>query len=421
MAGLNERRKSRTYVYAQTGEECNEEKPCSNCVRHGVACSLAGGPYVPREDAKNRRTSTTSSSASLTQTTSQDTGLSSATASATGSRGPSPRPGPFQVLTGLIERPPPGENWTLDLELMHHFMLHTGFVLTEHHDMEYILDIWRVELPKVAFQFEYVMHSLLGFSALHKAYVEPENAQRLRESAVDHLDKALVLYRSEPSPATAENANAKFVFTWIVALFAYAIPPSLPPIDAIVELFMLVKGIDAILSETWFWVSQGPFAPILNRGFQEAVPTALESFAVPEGIDFGLNHLDYMIGVDAMLPDDRRTCALILTELKGIYNTMHPAQNSCSVASILCFPKQDSGSFAQLVKQRLPQALIILAYYCVMLDILDPRWWIHGWSKRVLQDVLGSLDEQWRHWIEWPVQTVLLKESTPRASANFMI
>ena len=31
-------------------------------------------------------------------------------------------------------------------------------------------------------------------------------------------------------------------------------------------------------------------------------------------MDFGLNHLDFMLGVDVMLPDDRRTCALILVE-----------------------------------------------------------------------------------------------------------
>ena len=138
-------------------------------------------------------------------------------------------------------------------------------------------------------------------------------------------------------------------------------------------------------------------------------------------MDFGLNHLDYMIGVEPMIPEDRRTCALILTELKAIYNTVLPTQATCSVASILCFPKQDSGNFAQLVKRRLPQALIILAYYTVLLDILDNRWWIRGWSKRVLQDVLGSIDEQWRHWIEWPVQTVLLKEPGPAASADFMV
>lgn len=127
-------------------------------------------------------------------------------------------------------------------------------------------------MPKVAFAHDYVMHGLLGFSALHKAHLEPSNAPNLHAIAVDHLDKALVVYRAESAkPTTAENASAKFAFTWIVALFAYAIPPSLPPIDAIVELFMLVRGIDASLSETWFWVSQGPFAPLLTRGFQEAI------------------------------------------------------------------------------------------------------------------------------------------------------
>ncbi|KAK3714182.1 hypothetical protein LTR37_007984 [Vermiconidia calcicola] len=349
--------------------------------------------------------------------------MSSATASASASQRASPRPSPFQVLTGLIDRPSPGEdkNWILDLELMHHYMTHTKQILTEHHDLDNILQIWQIDLPKIAFHSDYVMHAILGFAALHKAHIEPEHAERLRESAVDHLDKALVLYRSATTPATAENANAKFVFTWIVALFAYAIPPSLPPIDAIVELFMLVKGIDAILAETWFWVSQGPFAPILTRGFQEAIDTPLESYRVPEGMDFGVAHLDFMIGVDAMLPDDRRTCAVILAELKAIYDTVLQSRASCSVAQIMCFPKQDSGNFAQLVKRRVPQALIILAYHCVLLDLLDSRWWINGWSSRVLRDVLGSLDEQWRHWIQWPVQVILLDKQQPLGSSSELV
>lgn len=139
-------------------------------------------------------------------------------------------------------------------------------------------------------------------------------------------------------------------------------------------------------------------------------------------MDFGLNHLDFMLGVDAMLPDDRRTCALVLNELKQVYENLVQQTATAGVASILCFPKQDSGKFAQLIKRRVPQALIILAYYCVLLDILDTRWWVYGWSTRVLRDVLGSLDEQWRHWIEWPVQSVLMKEQPPPpATADFSI
>jgi hypothetical protein len=164
-------------------------------------------------------------------------------------------PSPFTVLTGLIDRPLPSQDdtgWMLDLQLMHHYLTHTRYILTEHDEMDNVLQIWQEEMPKVAFSSNYCMHALLGFAALHKAYLQPIEAPMLRTCAVDHLDKALVLYREHAATTTAENANAKFAFTWLVALFAYAIPPSVPPIDAIVELFLLVKGIDTILSETWY-------------------------------------------------------------------------------------------------------------------------------------------------------------------------
>lgn len=230
---------------------------------------------MQREDTKNRRASAASSSSTVSRTTSQERSLSSTAAA----RSPSVQTSPFSALTGMIERPSPTENraWIPDLELMHHYMTNTKLILTEYQDVPEVLQIWQTEMPKVAFRHDYVMHALLGFSALHKAQLEVANAPQLHATAVDHLDKALVIYRSESvRPTTLENADAKFAFTWIVALFSYAIPPSLPPIDAIVELFMLVRGIDAIVSETWFWVSQGPFAPILTRGFQEAVSVPRE-------------------------------------------------------------------------------------------------------------------------------------------------
>ncbi|KAF2166834.1 hypothetical protein M409DRAFT_66395 [Zasmidium cellare ATCC 36951] len=399
--------------------KCNEEAPCSNCVRHGVACSLAGGPYVPREDAKARRKSTASSDHTNPSRTASLEASVNNTGSTSAVESPS-APSPFTVLTGLIDRPISGpgqeQNWQLDLQLMHHYMSNTKFILNETQDIDFILRIWQEELPKVAFTCDYVMHGLLGFSALHKAVLDPENAPMLQASAVDHLDKALVLYRRDSSIGTPESANAKFAFTWLVALFAYAIPPSVPPIDAMVELFLLVKGIDAILSETWYWVAQGPFAAILTRGFQEAITLSPDgsssTYTIPDGMDFGLAHLDFMLGVDAMIPDDRRVCAVVLAELKQIYDSVLRSDGSCSVASILCFPKQDPVPFAELIRRRVPQALIVLSYYCVLMDVLDNRWWINGWSSRVITDVMGSLDEPWKHWIEWPVESILYKQAT---------
>lgn len=136
------------------------------------------------------------------------------------------------------------------------------------------------------------------------------------------------------------------------------------------------------------------------------------SYQLPDGMDFGLAHLDFMLGVDAMIPDDRRVCAVVLAELKQIYDSVLRGEGTCSVASIICFPKQDPVPFAELIRRRVPQALIVLSYYCVLLDVLDTRWWISGWSSRVITDIMGSLDEPWKHWIEWPVESILYKPAT---------
>ena len=432
--------------------QCNEESPCANCVRHSVPCSLAGGPNVQRDDAKAKpRSPATSISSHSTRTSSHDAtaAYTSATArassiSSTRSPPDSNEYSPIHVLTGSIDRNVALTNqaWMLDLELMHHFTAFNSEIMTEHFDI--METMWQHEMPRIAFNSQYVMHGLLGFSALHLATIQPKRALLLRASATNHLDQALVFYRQERGPATAETANARFTFTWLVAMFAFAIPSSVAPIDAVIELFSLVRGIEVVLQESLIWIIQGPFAPILTRAFVEnrglsddgsALSMAFafqastshstgaecvpgDGLGLPEGMDFGLNHLDFMIGMHSMIPDERRTCMLVLAELKALYAQMLSSQASCGMSMIMCFPKQDPTHFSLLLKQRHPQALVILAYYTVLLDLLDSRWWVNGWGSRVLRDIVCSLGDEWKSWIEWPVQTVLMKSMSPNLSMD---
>ncbi|KJX94527.1 hypothetical protein TI39_contig4181g00002 [Zymoseptoria brevis] len=314
-------------------------------------------------------------------------------------RSPGGAPGPYTVLTECVHRSLPEQrsDWQEDLRLVHHYMSYTRDIFGEHH--EYAMHIWTTALPNLAFSCTYVMHMLLAFTALHKAHLEPGNALMHRVCAVDHADKAMLLYQQEAPACTAENANERFIFTWLVTLFAYAVPPSVTPIDAMAELILLVQGADAVLTESWLLVAHGPFAAILTRGFQEVAVDGVDGTnpGVHGTMPCGLIHLDFLLDSHPMQPGERRTCVTVLAELKVLYDSLLPIRRSCSVASILCFPKQGSGQFASLVKRRVPQALILLAHYCVLLDVLDDKWWFRGWARRLLQDVQDSLNERFQH------------------------
>ncbi|QIW97367.1 hypothetical protein AMS68_002885 [Peltaster fructicola] len=362
--------------------KCNEARPCSNCVRHGVACSLAGGPNVPRDDLKSRRSPTDSTPSRIESTSEPDVlpGIAY--------RGSSP----LRRLTQTIDRRRAGlleQTWMTDLQLMHHFDTHAHELLSEAD----VAHLWQQEIPRLAFSSHYIMHILLGISALHMASQQPQRARILEVNAVSHLDQALAHYRQEDPVVSAENAEAKFCFSFMVCLFAYATPVAGSPVDALCDIFTLVRGIDMVASEAFVWVASGAFAPMINRSLHEVLRLAPDNgVEIPQGMELGVGHLDYMLAVDHL-----------------VYSNVVQAGSATGIALIICWPKQDCTAFSRMLKCRVPQALVILAYYCVVLDLLDHKWYLKRWGSQVLQDIVLNLDEKWKSWIQWPVKTVLMR------------
>lgn len=54
-----------------------------------------------------------------------------------------------------------------------------------------------------------------------------------------------------------------------------------------------------------------------------------------------------------------------------------------------------------------PDALLLLAYYCVLLASAERRFWFwEGWSRGLLGEVEGRLVGEYRGLMEWPKRHV---------------
>jgi hypothetical protein len=60
--------------------------------------------------------------------------------------------------------------------------------------------------------------------------------------------------------------------------------------------------------------------------------------------------------------------------------------------------------------RRCPEALILLAHYCLLLSKIDHLWWLQGMSRHLLQAVHKVLGKEWENWITWPLQDLVLSE-----------
>lgn len=57
------------------------------------------------------------------------------------------------------------------------------------------------------------------------------------------------------------------------------------------------------------------------------------------------------------------------------------------------------------IRQHKPHALLLLAYFCVLLATTDRRYWfLQGWAKQLLDDVDRRLrsKERFLQWLDWP-------------------
>jgi hypothetical protein len=62
--------------------------------------------------------------------------------------------------------------------------------------------------------------------------------------------------------------------------------------------------------------------------------------------------------------------------------------------------------FNDLLKQKHPAALMILAYFVVLLKELGNAWYMEGWVDHILEGIVQFLGKQYEPTIDWPIQEI---------------
>lgn len=60
--------------------------------------------------------------------------------------------------------------------------------------------------------------------------------------------------------------------------------------------------------------------------------------------------------------------------------------------------------FLMDVQQRKPAALVVFAFFTVLLKQLDPAWFIRQWPEHIMDGIFHSLDQDHRIYVQWPVE-----------------
>ncbi|KAJ5229400.1 hypothetical protein N7489_010108 [Penicillium chrysogenum] len=366
--------------------KCGEERPhCTNCVQRKQECVYSTeGPYFFA--GKQRKSKRTRQSSIAEQNADPFLASVSATEGHLGAAQTS-----SVVPTLNMEQ--------LELELQ--WITETHQLLARNEETR---KVWEVQVLQEALHAPFLMHGILGLSALHLSRLRDEKSRtKWLSIAISHKNVALSIFSEQLSNIDQSNAKAMMSFAGLVVAFRFGSSltpgsPDGPSLASLIDIFTLARGVQTISSQQQQFLLKSNFAPLFNISPPE--------LTWPEDIVDAfrrLEELNVQCG-QQFVHHDTAIYERDIAHLRSLsaFTLVEPQ----SMTLIGGFAIRASKHFLHDLNNGHPFALIVLAHYCGFLHMARENWCVGPWGSIVLQDIQRLLPPDWQHYLEWPVQQV---------------
>jgi hypothetical protein len=246
---------------------------------------------------------------------------------------------------------------------------------------------------------------MMALTSLHLTRLRPEEIDSYLLLATHHQSLALPLIRSELQSINEDNCHAVYACGHLVTKYAFASSQSLetqvfsPGMGEVSEFLPLVRGAFAVAGYCLDWLLAGPLGPCMERPLDEAPDLTLN----PDDASYAR----LLPVLRAKGDEDGETCCDALNIIRKLLAmAATPNQTMATKTLVYCWPAQISQRYIELMSERKPEALVVLAHYCIMLKMIDSFWFMKGCATRLLEQCRRDLSKDWHPHIEWPVSVV---------------
>lgn len=271
--------------------------------------------------------------------------------------------------------------------------------------------MWLHVGPKQAIIHTFLMHEILAFSALHMAYVQPDQRKAYYALGIHHQDLSIRGTRRVLHNIAEDNAPAVFATSMLVTLTVFAArgldamdpgPNTQSAIDDLIDIFALIQGIGGVIASSQMLVINGPFGPLFRDPVYEIPPQPLFAELL-EHIPPLVHFIEHQPDIE---DDMRRELLEMITFLRNTtVRSMRPCMDNREVRFLFWWPLHLSPNYFTWLRQRHSAALIILVHYATVFYVAEPLYWfMTGWAERVSRSIVEAIDPSWQVAIQWPLQ-----------------
>lgn len=260
-------------------------------------------------------------------------------------------------------------------------------------------------MAEIGFENPYVLHLMFAFTALHLAHCRPNRKDDYVATADHHYERALILVTSEIANLNPNNCDAVLVAVQMICFISWGRGPQPGEYlafgrDKKSDWLIMFRGIRTTLAgveKQQFTKSHAPATKYKGR--------PLPAQDAPENHEKQLDelreHVDF-VSKDTPQHDDDVQAVDILREMYD--NRYQGIDGEYHVAFGWLFRMTDS--YLERLQERDSTAIIIYAYFVVLIRALEQFWYMQGWTHHVMSGIWELLPREYRAWLDWPTKMV---------------
>ncbi|KAG4429825.1 hypothetical protein IFR05_014696 [Cadophora sp. M221] len=380
--------------------KCNEGRPnCSNCMNADLAC-VYQNKAPPPSSSQSPAAGINYSASSLPSP--------AATSSAIAPSYWSPASDQPSLEHGVVNM--------LHLELLHHAKsIIDGlecFEITKQECEHAVQDIMQF-----AIKTPYLMHEILSISATHLSTIRSAQSIFLRNQATELQTSALSIFNAQMQSSSNDTSCTDYVprFVFSSLLGSHMLHDTIAYRDGDFTLFIehfvrylhVTKGVTLNVQGKWELLRVSSLSPFLEAGAR-SLDGGSESFS-PE-----CEKLESLLKSADLGPTSAKAYDEALSHLRSSYYAHRRVVEAAGIhvdpsallyggrTGVYAWPILVSTEYAELVMQRRPEALAILAHYAVLLHWYRDSWMVGDGGRYMIEAITKHLGPYWEEWLASP-------------------
>ncbi|KAM0444939.1 hypothetical protein ACHAQK_002474 [Fusarium lateritium] len=287
------------------------------------------------------------------------------------------------------------------LDLYHYLLMNRSVIMLSNPAHENVTDY----IFEYALKAPYMMNQLLAIAALYLS--KPPLAQQPYHQLSTTLQtRALASFNQVRQEVSDETCFPLFIFTSLVGV--HVLCDTLQPpretsgavLDRFITYLLIHRGVRTVAKEAWKTLKNSKFGPY----FQQVE----DALTIPENdTEPSIDILNKMIEANAS-PSSTDTYRKAISALQRSFTLFKSLKDTSGqqLDAAIAFCLDFDDEYLLLLRQRQPEALVILAFFGVLLHWNRKFWVIGDGGQLLIQAIADSLGRHWAEWLQWPISAL---------------